>query len=104
MYNNGQNQIDAETPLFVSFRPINFIPNRAQRGRIRVIFPASVRVILGLCSIRVDNVQISEFQCSFNKQEATITHNYQAPLIGRNVSLDVRTVANPNSTKPSEPF
>lgn len=76
VYNNGQNQIDAETPLFVSFRPVNFIPMKAQRGRIRVIFPASVRVILGMCNIRVDNVQISDFQCSFKKQEATITHNY----------------------------
>lgn len=57
-----------------------------------------------MCSIRVDNVQISDFQCSFNKQEATITHSYQPTLIGRNVSLDVRTVTNPNSTKPSEPF
>lgn len=76
VYNNGQNQVDAETPLYVSFRPVNYVPTRAQRGRIRVIFPASVRVILGLCNIRVDNVQMSNFQCSFNKQEATITHSY----------------------------
>jgi hypothetical protein len=100
------NQIDAETPLFISFRPVNYIPTESERGRIRIVFPSQVRAILNQCQVRVDGaVNNRNFKCTISRQVATITHSYQdGSLIGKNLTMEARLVVNPNTTKPSDPF
>jgi hypothetical protein len=37
--NDGRNTVQQESKIFLSFVPINFVPNKSGKGRIRVVIP-----------------------------------------------------------------
>lgn len=50
VYNDGRDTIEEDSKLFVTFRPVNFVPNGTNKGRIRVVLPTEVLSYSSYCN------------------------------------------------------
>jgi hypothetical protein len=102
--NLGSQIIDGDATLYISFKPNNYLPKESERGRIRVIIPPQIRVMVSMCSVKLDGNTLSGSKCSIRGTTMTITHSYATTLKDRNITIEVKSIANPVSTKPTDPI
>lgn len=42
VYNNGRDTIEEDSSLYISFRPVNYLPTVTNKGRVRIVLPTEV--------------------------------------------------------------
>lgn len=72
--NFGCNTIDQECSIAISFKPINHIPKRGQRGRIRIVIPSQITPQNDVCQLSYDK-NTAGTQCAISGYTMIATHN-----------------------------
>ncbi|CDW89223.1 UNKNOWN [Stylonychia lemnae] len=100
--NDGKNTVQQESKIYLSFKAVNYVPNKAGKGRIRVVIPSQLTPNSNSCQIRVDG-DPSRGTCSISNRIMLIYHT-SSTIVGQNLTIEISKIYNPSTTRPTDPF